>query len=141
MNTSSNKIYSSPWAVLQTALVFVLSVMLLVVSCPLKLVLQKDFVSKSSSPVRTNQTNINQATASDYTSTDGCEVKQKAKLTKFNESHRVKIPAFTNLSYISNQAGFGLHHFLSGISFKNTFLSKSIFPSLPLFLQHLRLLI
>lgn len=142
MNISTNKIYSSPKAVFHTALLVVLAVVLLVVSCPLKRVLQNDFTANSSSPVRTNQTNINQATASDYYElADGCGIKQQVTFTKFNLPQQVSIPAFTDLSYISTQSGFGLNYFLSRISFKNTILSEYTHSSLPLFLQHLRLLI
>ena len=142
MNTSTNRIYSSPKAVFHTALLVVLSVVLLVVSCPLKRILQNDFTARSSSPVRTNQTNINLATASDYYAlADGCGIKQQVTFGKFNLSQKVNIPISTALSYISTQSGFGLNYFLSRISFKNTILSASIPSLLPLFLQHLLLLI
>lgn len=140
MNNSVNKIYLLLKTVFQTALLFALAVMLLVVSCPLKRLLQNDFSAGSSSPLRTNQTNINQATASDYyISNDGCGVKQKAELTKFKTLRQVKISAFTNLSYISNQAGFGLNYLLSRI--KDEFVYPISFntSSLPIYLQHLRL--
>lgn len=141
MSSSTNNLLSSQKATVYTAFMFALAVMLLVVSCPLKRILQNDF-SNSASSVRTNQTNINQATASDYyASTYACGIKQEVQLTKFHSSQQVNVPAYPDLSYISIQSGFGLNYFLSGISYKNTILSKSIISSLPLFLQHLRLLI
>jgi hypothetical protein len=142
MNTSTNNIYSSPQVVFHTALLFLVAVVLLVVSCPLKRVLQNDFTARSTSPVRTNQTNINQASASDYYAlAGGCGIKQQVTFAKLNLPEKINIPTSTDLSYISRQAGFGLNYFLSGISYSSTTLVCSHHSSLPLFLQHLRLLI
>ncbi len=142
MNTSANKIYSSPKVAFHTALLYALAVTLLVISCPLKRFLQNDFTARSSSQVRTNQTIISQATASDYYAlADGCGIKQHVTFAKLNSLPQVSIPSFTDLSYVSIQAGYGLNYFLSGISYSSTVLVSSHHSSLPLFLQHLRLLI
>lgn len=140
MNTSANKIYWSPKTVFQTAFLFVLAVMLLVVSCPLKRVLQNEFTAGPSSPVRTNQTNINQASASDYyTIADGCWNNQKVIVTTFNLSQQVSLSASINLSYIPVQPGFDIHYSLSRIKNKDAYVVSFNTSSLPLYLQQLRL--
>ena len=141
MNTSKNKFYSSQKANVYTVFMAALAVIILFVSCPLKRVLQNDFAAGSSTPVRTNQTNINQPTTSDfYASNEVCGVNQKAELTKFKTSQKV-IPAFTNLSHISLQSGFDINYLLSRIKDEPAYSVSSKTTSLPLYLQHLRLLI
>lgn len=141
MNTSANGIYSCRKATIYAALMFALAVMLLVVSCPLKRLLQNNFVSNSSSAVK-GQTNINHRTGADYSAfANSCADKKEIILAKpdlFKQSELL-VPLY--LSNIIRRPGFTINYFLSGTNYNYAFLVSSHYSTLPLFLQHLRLLI
>ncbi len=142
MNTSVNRIYSSRKVNVYTALMFALAVMLLIVSCPLKRLLQDNFVFNSSSVVKTSQTNINQRTGADHIATANCcAVKKKTVLVKLDLSQQCKLPVPLYQSNITGHPGFDINYFLSGISYRYGVLVSSDFSTLSLFLQHRRLLI
>lgn|GEM_PF-3422954 len=125
-----------------TALMFAFAVMLLIVSCPLKRLLQNNFVFNSSSVVKTNLTNINQRAGADHIATANCcAVKKKTVLVKLDLSQQCKLPVPIYQSNITGYPGFDINYFLSGVSYRYGILVSSDLSAPPLFLQHRRLLI
>ena len=143
MNTSANTIFSPRKATVYTALTFALAMLVLVVSCPVKRLLLTNFNSTaSSSPTKSSRTNIyqganieNNATANCYTENDKTAVVE----SDISQKHKLTLPLY--LSNINNQTGFDINYFLSRISYNSTQSVASQHSTLPLFLQHLRLLI
>ncbi len=143
IKTGIIKIFSTSKATAYSAVLFALALTMLIVSCPLKKFLQSDHIAGSSLPVRTNQTNINLQNEDDINSVaNSCyAAKNKIVLTKSYASQRVKLLAGNELSYISIQAGFGLNYFLNSTQPLSGVTVSTHRSDLPLFLQHLRLLI
>lgn len=124
-------------------MVFVLAVLLLVFSCPLKrLLLTSAGVTTSYvSPARTTQTNINQRSSSDNNLVS-CEVaSSKVNFINIGATLQFKIPVLLNNDFIAEQTGFRINYFLSGLSLEPLPLVISSSLSVPLFLQHRGLLI
>lgn len=141
MNTSANHILLTGKAY-KSAFLFALAVLLLVVSCPLKRLLQKNEGSYSSTSVRSNQTNIDQRTNTGYSSADNCcVVKKKTSFAKSGLSQKVVVFTPSYLSNVSDASGFDINYYLSGVNYKAAHVAFSNPSSIPLFLQHLRLLI
>lgn len=141
MNTSANHILLTGKAH-KSAFLFALAVLLLVVSCPLKRLLQNNPGSYSRSSVRSNQTNINQRTNTGYSTADNCcAVKKKTAFVKSGLSQKVVLFTPSYLSNVSDASGFDINYYLSGINYNSANVEITNASSLPLFLQHLRLLI
>jgi len=143
MNRSKNKLYTSQKVTVFTALMFVLAVLMLVVSCPVKRLLQRNFVTNATSQVRTNEINSNQPSSANYNATASCvAIEKKVNLVNTSLLQQFKIlPASLLPAHLNEQAGFGIYYFLSGISGKYVVLVFISLSSLPLFLQYRRLLI
>lgn len=142
MNSSANSIYSSRKITVYSAILSALALLILVVSCPLKQLLQENLVSNSSHAVRTNQTNTSQNSNTDYSAQDNCcNVRNNTVLIQPDLSQQVKLPVPLYFSNIIELPGFDVNYFLSRIKNNTTTLLSSNLSSLPLFLQHLRLLI
>lgn len=139
MNTSANKIYSSCKANIYSAFLFALAVLLLVVSCPLKRVLQVNVTFNSSPATRTNQTNISQQTNAGFGAT--CAVKKKTLFVEPGLIQKVQIAIPFYFSNVANATGFDINHYLSRIHCQPAYVVSSNTSSLPIYLQHLRLLI
>lgn len=141
MNSSLNKIFSPRKATVYTALMFALAMLVLIVSCPVKRLLLTNFNSTASSSQKSNQ-NIYQGVNIENNATADCSVENdKTDVIKSDVSQQHKLPLPLYLSNINNQAGFDINYFLSGISYNITQSIASQHATLPLFLQHLRLLI
>ncbi len=141
MNTSVNKIFLPRKATVYTAVMFALAMLVLIVSCPVKRLLLTNFNSTASSSQKSNQ-NIYQGVNIENNATADCSVENdKTDVIKSDVSQQHKLPLPLYLSNINNQAGFDINYFLSGISYNITQSIASQHATLPLFLQHLRLLI
>ena len=141
MNSSLNKIFSPRKATVYTALMFALAMLVLIVSCPVKRLLLTNFNSTASSSQKSNQ-NIYPGVNIENNATADCSVENdKTDVIKSDVSQQHKLPLPLYLSNINNQAGFDINYFLSGISYNITQSIASQHATLPLFLQHLRLLI
>ncbi len=137
MNTNADHIILTGKAY-KSAFLFALAVLLLVASCPLKRLLRNN----SSSSVRSNQTDINKRTNTGYNTVDNCyAVKKKTALIKSGSSEKVVFFTPSYLSNVSNASGFNINYYIRGINYKWGHLAFSNPSSIPLFLQHLRLLI
>lgn len=135
---SSIKQYSVATAKGRTALLFLLAALMLVASCPFKRLLQTENNSQTSQPsVKWNGAERKVAA---YQSDCPCAKKQKITLVKFDISKQ-KLPAPEFIAEKNFQTGFSIHYFLSGTEKQYPFFSASSPSSLPLFLQHRRLLI
>ena len=141
MNSSLNKIFSPRKATVYTALMFALAMLVLIVSCPVKRLLLTNFNSTASSSQKSNQ-NIYPGVNIENNATADCSVENdKTDVIKSDVSQQHKLPLPLYLSNINNQAGFDINYFLSGISYNITQSIASQHATIPLFLQHLRLLI
>ena len=140
MNISAKTIFS-PRKAIHTALTFALAMLVLVVSCPVKRLLSTNFSSTSSS-TKSSLTNIYQSANIQNNATATCSIENgKTFVVESDISQKHKLPLPFYPSNINNQAGFDINYFLSGINYNRTQPVASLPVSLPLFLQHLRLLI
>lgn len=145
MNTCANRIYSRRKAniySIYSALVFSLAVLLLVVSCPVKRALQSGFASHASPVSRTNQTNINEQTNAGIDGTANCLTFQKKTVfvtSGWLQKVQIAIPFY--FSDVANATGFDIYDYLSRLQTKPAHVISFNTSSLPLYLQHLRLLI
>jgi len=140
MRTSAYTLYSSRKAKTRSALLFALAVLLLVVNCPLKRMLQNNYGGFSASATRTNQTNISQRTYADYHAVESCySIQKKNIFVNSNSFQKVNLPTPFYLSDVAGATGFDINYYLSSIRVKPAATHTSNPSSLPLFLQHLRL--
>lgn len=134
MNIVVNKIFS--------ALSVALAVLILVVSCPVKRLLQNNFVYVSTTATKSSQTNLNQRSFADYSTAGNCSLTaHNTVLVKQDLSQQDKLPLPFHPSIISDEAGFDLNYFLTGLNPGSFTSANTLQRSIPLFLQHLRLLI
>lgn len=141
MKKSENKIHLFAKAKVSSALLFSLAFLLLIVSCPLKKFLKNNFSANSTSATRSNHTNINQRTITNYSNAfNSCAVSEESVFTT-DVSQQVKQQTPVYFANIINEPGYNTHYFLSRINYSYHPSSASLSSSLPLFLQHLRLLI
>jgi hypothetical protein len=141
MNTSANHIVLTGKAHTSASL-FATAVLLLIVSCPLKRLLQGSPATYSNSAVRTNQTNINERSNAGYNIADDCgAISKKIDVVKTNLSQKVVVSSPSYLSKVSDASGFDINYYLSEINYKAAPVETDNPSSLPLFLRHLRLLI
>jgi uncharacterized protein (UPF0333 family) len=141
MNTSAHTIYSISKSKLSLAFLFALAVLLLVVSCPLKRLLQSNYVVYNSTATRTNQTNINTDSAAQHASIENCCTIKKAVFVQSNLVQKIKLSSPLYISNLYTERGFDIHYSLSRIKNKPAYLVSSNTSLLPIYLQHLRLLI
>lgn len=134
MNIGVNKIFS--------ALSVALAVLILVVSCPVKRLLQNNFVSISTTATKSSQTNLNQRSSADNSIAGNCSITaHNTVLAKQDLSKQNKLPLPYHPSSIIAEAGFDLNYFLTGLNPGSLRSANTLYRSIPLFLQHLRLLI
>lgn len=121
------------------AFLFLIAILVLVFSCPFKRLLQAEnniqaFAQQS---LRWNKT-----VTQDKTNKGTTCCSQKSKTTLVSQDHFMQQVPGPDVLYIQNiHTGFGIHYFLSGTeSIYKPFTSNPV-SSLPLFLQHRRLLI
>lgn len=122
----------------RTAFLFLLAVLMLVVSCPFKRLLQTENTGQSSQ--QSVKWNGAERKVAAYQSDCSCAKKQKITLVKFEVSNQ-QLPTPEFLAEQNYPTGFSIHYFLSGTKKQYQHFSSSIPSSLPLFLQHRRLLI
>lgn len=140
MKKSGNPFYFFSKGSVASVLMFALALLILVVSCPLKRFLTNS-APTSSSVTRSNQTNIKEHSVTKYSNDFSiCSVSDEPVLTS-DLSHSVKVQAPVYFQNIFNEPGYHIHYFLSGINSSYYLSSASPNSSLPIFLQHLRLLI
>lgn len=140
MKKSGNQFHFFSKAGVASVLMFSLALLVLVVSCPLKRFLMEGTATSTLVP-RSNQTNINEHSVLKYSSDfNRCSVSDEPVLTS-DLSNTVKVQAPVHFQNIFNEPGYPIHYFLSGINFNYHLSSASPNSSLPIFLQHLRLLI
>jgi uncharacterized protein (UPF0333 family) len=141
MNTSVNKIYSTGKAKLSLAFLFALAMLLLVVSCPLKRLLQTNDIVNTSTATRTNQSNINSGSSTQRASVENCcALKKRAVFVQTNLVQKVKFSSPLYVSNLFTKRGFDIHYSLSRIKDAPAYVVSNT-SSLPIYLQHLRLLI
>lgn len=122
-------------------LLFILAFTLLFVSCPVKKLLLRNFSSLTAPVTRNHNVHNNSIINANYVAENKhCSFVKNAVITTDLVSHMdIKAPVYFPEN--ATATGFELNYFLSGLN-EN---SKSLIPaknlSVPLFLQHLRLLI
>ena len=123
----------------KTAFLFLLALLMLVVSCPFKRLLQADSHTRVAAHPSPKRNGIESQTAA-YDAKFCCAQKQKITLVT-TDSKEQKLQALDFISAQHVQTGFALHYFLSGTEKHFSNVEPALVSSLPLFLQHRRLLI
>ncbi|HJW16685.1 MAG TPA: hypothetical protein VJ499_06180 [Flavisolibacter sp.] len=123
----------------KTAFLFLLAVLMLVVSCPFKRLLQAEnnFQAFAQQSIKWND-NASQGIASKNTFC--CSQKQKIILVKPTISKQ-QLPGSDILANQNLHTGFAIHYFLNGTERLHKAFAIPPVSTLPLFLQHRRLLI
>lgn len=139
--TSGNRFYSSTKSRIFSVLLFSLSLLLLIVSCPLKKLLHTESAESTRAVTRSNQTNINNLNESEYSQElHSCGVSDETVFVKSDLSQQNNLCTPVYFANAINATGFNINYYLSQIRYPNSG-STSHLSSIPLFLQHLRLLI
>lgn len=121
-------------------LLFALAFIILFVSCPVKKLLLRNFPSHTSVATRTHDSNINPGNnANSVVENENCSFAKNPVATADLLSH-IDINAPVYFLH-PNAAGFKINYFLSGLHGNYHLIKNSKNLSVPLFLQHLRLLI
>ncbi len=116
-----------------------LSLLMLVVSCPFKRLLQEESNHRLTAQPSPKSNGIDRQVAA-YEAKFCCAQKQKITLVKTDsKEQKIQAPDFISAQHV--QAGFALHYFLSGTEKHFSNVEPTSVSSLPLFLQHRRLLI
>lgn len=138
MNTgSNNKALATNKG--RSAFLFLLALLMLVVSCPFKRLLQADNNTRVAAHPSPRTNGIDRQTAA-YETKSCCVQKQKITLVNADgKDQNVKAPEF--ISTQDGQTGFALHYFLNGTEKQFSPVGPTNLSSFPLFLQYRRLLI
>lgn len=140
MQKDLNKDHSFRKTKVAPPLLFALTFLLLFVSCPVKKFLLTNFIHDTSSFAANNETSNNKSNKVNYALEKGnCSFANDPFFT--TDSYRIKIllPVF----YLNSScaAGFKINYFINGLNSTYYPLITDKNLSVPLFLQHLRLLI
>jgi hypothetical protein len=136
MNASANK-QNTIGRRFSSALLFALAVLLLAVSCPVKRFFNTNFANSTQ---QNSKQESQPGKAAKYQSTSCCSLKQKTILVKASFKKQ-NAPAPDVVLTGNSQSGFDINHFLSRTRSNQLSSAPTTIPSLPLFLQHRRLLI
>ena len=125
-----------------SAALLALAILILVVSCPLKRLLSNNAVSKTPTALESKQTKNNQYLSKLYSTNTTCTAQKNETLIfqadnsphKNAEDHIITINIFNN-------NGYHFHSFLDGIESEFYIAPAPGYNSIPLFIQHRRLLI
>lgn len=140
MKKSESKIHVFLKATVSSALLFSLAFLLLIVSCPLKRFLKDSFSATTTPATASNQPHRNHEIANYSKVINSCQVSEKPVYTTvFCQQVKLQTPQY--FQNIINQPGYNSHYFLSRVNYSYHSSTISSNSSLPLFLQHLRLLI
>jgi len=122
-------------------LLFILAFTLLFVSCPVKKLLLRNFTSHTSPIAGNHDTNVHSGTHANYIAeNEHCSFAKNAVVTTDLVRHIDIKPRVYSLNN-ANATGFKVNYFLSGLNENSHSLTVTKNLSVPLFLQHLRLLI
>lgn len=133
--------YPSSRSKLYAASVFTLALLILVVTCPLKRMVQGN-LSASSSAQKFHRVTVHSSVAAEYTATASCCALKKKEYLIQGSVVKIGVPSPNSLvPYLTVVQGFGVHYFLSRADHEAPSFTPTASLSLPLFLQHLRLLI
>lgn len=122
-------------------LLFILAFTLLFVSCPVKKLLLRNFTSHTSPIAGNHDTNVHSGTHANYIAeNEHCSFAKNAVVTTDLVRHIDIKPRVYSLNN-ANATGFKINYFLSGLNENSRSLIVTKNLSVPLFLQHLRLLI
>ena len=122
----------------QTAFFFLLAMLMLVISCPVKRLANagKQIPSASRQALKISESNRQHAAS--YAAKSCCL--EKFERTEAKETHTV-LPSLELTDMQSFQSGFAIYHYLSTIKVQYPTTEQLLNTSLPLYLQHRRLLI
>lgn len=121
-------------------LLFILAFSLLFISCPVKKFLLTSFIHHSSSVTAGYETTNDKNSKIDYAFAKGhCSFATDRFCT--SDSCRIKILSPVFFVNSSNASGFKINYFVAGLNAHNSWSTNHKNLSVPLFLQHLRLLI
>ncbi len=141
MHKRSNKVCLFHNRKVSTTLLLPLAFLFLFVSCPLKKLLLKEFNNTFTSAARSDKTNINPGNDAHFTIANAnCSLVKKPSFTTESAYHiHIKAPVYFLNS--TNSDGFKINYFLNGLNGFHHRLTIHKNLSVPLFLEHLKLLI
>lgn len=121
---------------------FALAILILVVSCPLKRLLSNNAVSKTPKALESKQTKNNQYLSKLYSTNTTCSAQKNETLIfqAYNAPHKNAEDHIITIN-IFNYNGYHFHSFSDGIESEFYVAPASGYNSIPLFIQHRRLLI
>lgn len=119
--------------------VFTLALLVLLLSCPLKQVVNGNFIPGTSGQ-KFARSGFSQSHAAEYKAEASCCALKKKDNLALASATKVDAPSGLH-PFLPAVQGFGIHYFLSRLRHDFAATPSSLFVSLPLFLQHLRLLI
>ena len=121
---------------------FALAILILVVSCPLKRLLSNNAVSKTPKALESKQTKNNQYLSKLYSTNTTCSAQKNETLIfqAYNAPHKNAEDHIITIN-ILNYNGYHFHSFSDGIESEFYVAPASGYNSIPLFIQHRRLLI
>jgi hypothetical protein len=138
MKKCENRVYFSSKGKFSPALLFPLAFLLLIVSCPVKRFLKHSFNAAATSALPHQASSSRHSVANFKSAFNICSVsKETVFTTEISQQATPQSPLYFANSIIGPGT---IHYFLSGINSYSSS-SASLNSSVPLFLQHLRLLI
>ena len=141
MNTTNHHNFSSCKAALINSIMCVLAMMVLVVSCPLKRMLQNKVFSTTPPVANSKHGGIIQTTGKNISKSADCFfATQKILSVKSELSRNRTLPSPLYMPAIYENAGIDIHY-QSSLHLNDFNTASNHYAELPLFLQHLRLLI
>lgn len=131
--------YQSSRRKLYAAGVFALALLMLVVTCPLKRMVQGHH-TVSTSAQKFHRATVQQSAAIEYTATASCcALKERAQVIQGSTVKLGVSSPNSIMPFLTIVQGFGIHYFLSRVDQGFPSFTTAASLSLPLFLQHLRL--
>lgn len=131
--------YQSSRRKLYAAGVLALAFLMLVVTCPLKRMVQGHH-TVSTSAQKFHRATIWQSVATEYTAMASCCALKKKEYVIQGSIVKLGVPSSHSIvPYLTIVQGFGIHYFLSRADDESPSFIPAASLSLPLFLQHLRL--
>jgi len=125
-----------------SAALFALAILILVVSCPLKRLLTNNSISKTPTALESKQTKNNQYLSKLYSINTTCSAqKNETLIFKADNSPHKNADDYIITINIFNNNEYHSHTFLDGIESEFYLAPSSGYNSIPLFIQHRRLLI
>lgn len=119
--------------------IFTLALLMLVVTCPLKRMVQVN-LSANTTAQKFHHATVHYSAATEHTAVASCCALKKKEHMLQGSVVKIRVPSPNSIvPYLTVVQGFGIHYFLSRAGREHSSILPAASLSLPLFLQHLRL--